>query len=63
MTWHQWHQTADIDKSTGFFSRFAFSNASADHSFQSISPALFARGEKRNAGTGSLGSGCRDSIA
>src|SRR5579863_560899 len=46
MTWHQWHQTADIAKSTGLFSARASWNAASPHSRQRISAARFGRGEK-----------------
>jgi hypothetical protein len=46
MTWHQWHQTAEMDRRMGRRVRFASSKASADHPRQLISAARLGLGEK-----------------
>src|SRR5215472_101188 len=54
MTWHQWHQTAEIASRMGLSSALARSNASADHGCQWISSARLGRGEKWNSDSPSL---------
>jgi hypothetical protein len=49
MTWHQWHQTAEMLRRIGRSSVLACSNASALHSRQPISAARLGRGEKWNS--------------
>src|SRR2546430_11459976 len=52
MTWHQWHQTAEIDSRMGLSSAAATANASSDQGCHPISAARFGRGEKWNSLTG-----------
>src|ERR1700729_3517707 len=49
MTWHQWHQTAEIERRIGLSSSTARAKACGPHGSQAISPARFGRGEKRNS--------------
>src|SRR5258708_22817472 len=46
ITWHQWHQTAEMERRIGRELSFASSKAAADHGRQLISAARFARAEK-----------------
>src|SRR5438093_7256110 len=54
ITWHQWHQTAEIPSSTGRRVSVASLKAALPHSRQRMSPARFGRGEKRNSLTKSI---------
>src|SRR6266851_152419 len=49
ITWHQWHQTAEMESRIGRVVSFASSKAPADHGRQLISAARFGRGEKWNS--------------
>src|SRR5438105_9543111 len=49
MTWHQWHQTAEIESRIGLSSLLARSKASSDQGCQLISLARLGRGEKWNS--------------
>src|SRR5207237_4456503 len=49
ITWHQWHQTAEIESRIGLSSLVARSKAASDQGCQLISPARLGRGEKWNS--------------
>src|SRR6266851_4929852 len=49
MTWHQWHQTAEMESRMGRLVCLAFSKAASDQGCQLISAARFGRGEKWNS--------------
>src|ERR1700694_2745462 len=46
MTWHQWHQTAEMDSRIGRPASLVSSKALADQGCQLISAARLGRGEK-----------------
>src|SRR6202158_1363064 len=49
MTWHQWHQTAEMESRIGREVAFASSKAPGDQGSQLIAAARFGRGEKWNS--------------
>src|SRR5256885_477565 len=49
MTWHQWHQTAEMESRMGRSSAFASSKEACDQGLHLISSARFGRGEKWNS--------------
>src|SRR6266851_6337752 len=54
ITWHQWHQTAEMESRMGRPVCLASSKASCDHGCQLISEARFGRGEKWNSAAASV---------
>src|SRR5579884_545764 len=46
ITWHQWHQTAEIARRIGLSSACAWAKVAASQGRQAISCARFGRGEK-----------------
>src|ERR1700674_5591053 len=49
ITWHQWHQTAEMESRMGRLLFFASSKAPSDQRCQLISAARLGRGEKWNS--------------
>src|SRR5260370_16946671 len=49
ITWHQWHQTAEMERRIGRELSFASSKAAADHGRQLISAPRFGPGENWNS--------------
>src|SRR3990170_7358571 len=54
ITWHQWHQTAESERRTGFPLSFASRNACSPQSRHCISCARLGRGEKWNLVSGAI---------